>query len=225
MAQPRKGLNATLSYKRGGATRAYRVRCNKIVHGTQMIADESQARLRRAYYPHRVSTQQFGIGVLLIGWAERKSFSNWLSTYASYALDPDVGGTNYPTMYVSVPSREFGQRGVPLTGFEWGDHVGSMVFTPTVMFEAAYEPWDKAQPDITRVENTWAAFAKDDAVKYFYPFGTQLSGEDAPTGNYDKPIYPGPETNFNDDYTGDDIKPPATQPQDEQDLPPGVIPE
>lgn len=187
----RAGLNATLSYKRGSTTRAYRVRCSGIRHGTQMIAEESQARLRRAYYPHRVSTQQFAITVQLLGYAERKSFSNWLASYASYALDPDVGGTDYPTMYVSVPSYEFSHRGVPLTGFEWGDHVGSMVFTPEIAFEAAYEPWDKSKPAVTRVEDTWRAFSKDEAIKYFYPFGTQLSGESAPNGSYDKPIYPG----------------------------------
>lgn len=220
---PRRGLNATLSYQRGGSARVYRVRVDAIVHGTQMIAEESQARLRRAYYPHRVSTQQFGIRVILIGYKERKSFSNWLAAYASYALDPDVGGINYPTMSVIVPSREFSHRGIPLTGFEWGDKVGSMVFQPMVMFEAAYEPWDKAKPSVTRVENTWKAFAADDTVKYFYPFGTQLSGQDAPDGNYDKPVYPGDPSSFNDDYAGE-IVPPSVVPKDEQNLPPGVLP-
>lgn len=219
----RLGLNCTLSYTRGSTTRAYRVRCTGIVSGTQMIAEESQSRLRRAYYPHRVSTQQFGITVALRGYAERKSFSNFLSGYASYALDPDIGGTDYPTMSVTVPVYEFVHRGVPLTGFEWGDHVGSMIFTPTIMFEAAYEPWDKTKPAVTRVENAWRAFAKDEAIKYFYPFGTQLSGDQAPTGEYDQPIYPNDPGNFDDDYTGpgndDDSKDPAGQP-----LPPSSFP-
>lgn len=191
MARSRQGLNATLSYKRGNATRAYRVRCSGIRHGTQMIAEESQARLRRAYYPHRVSTQQFSIQVQLMGYNERKSFSAFLSSYASFALDPDVGGIEYPAMAVSVPSYEFSHRGVPLTGYEWGDHVGSMIFTTEVLFEAAYEPWDKSKPAVTRVENSWQAFSKDDAIKYFYPFGIQLSGDAAPKGDYDKPVYPG----------------------------------
>lgn len=186
----RKGLNATLTYQRGGVQRAYRVRCDMIAHGTQMVAEESQARLRRAYYPHRVSTQQFSIRVILIGYPERRSLSNWLASYSSFVLDPDISGINYPTMSVTVPSRDFSQRGVPLSGFEWGDHVGSMVFTPTITFEPAYEPWDKAKPAITRVEDTWQAFSKDDAVKYFYPFSTQLTGDNAPTGTYDQPIYP-----------------------------------
>ena len=189
---PRKGLNCTLSYVRGTATRTYRVRCVAIVHGTQMIAEESQARVHRAYYPHRVSTQRFGITVQLNGYKEHKSLSNWLATYASYALHPNVGGTDYPTMSVVVPAREFVHRGVPLTGFVWGDHVGSMVFSPTIMFEPAYEPWDKVKPAVTRVENTWDAFAQDDAIKYFYPFSDQLKGEEEPE-NYDVPVYPGVE--------------------------------
>lgn len=195
----RQGLNATLSYSRGSTTRAYRVRCSGITHGTQMIFDESQARTRRAFYPHRVSTQQFGLVVQLKGWAERKSFTDWLASYAQYALDPDLAVADYPTIYVSVPSYDFTHRGVPLSGYEWGDQVGSMVFTPTIMFEAAYEPWDKAKPAVTRVENTWKAFAKDDAIKYFYPFGTQLSGDASPT-NYAQPVYPNDPSQFNNNY-------------------------
>lgn len=187
---PRLGLNCTFSYKRGGTTRAYRLRCSGVQHGTQMISAESQSRVRRAYYPHRVSTQQFAIQVELKGYAEHKDFSNWLSSYASYALNPDLQVDEYPTMSVVVPSREFVHRGVPLSGYLWGDHVGSMVFNPTIVFEAAYEPWDKARPEVTRVENSWFAFKKDDAIKYFYPFGLQLSGEKSPIGDYDQPIYP-----------------------------------
>jgi hypothetical protein len=220
----RQGLNATLSYTRGNATNAYRVRCSGIQFGTQMIAEESQARLRRAYYPHRVSTQQFAITVQLKGYAERKSLSNWLSDYATYALDPDVGGTDYPTMSVVVPSYEFTHRGVPLSGFEWGDHVGSMIFSPQIVFEAAYEPWDKTKPAVTHVENSWFAFQKDEAIQYFYPFGTQLSGDDAPKGSYDKPIYPGDFDNAPD--TPDPVPTPTPPGRDPsgQPLPPSHLP-
>lgn len=198
----RNGLNCTLSYQRGGVERKYRVRCDMVTHGIEMVAEESQARLRRAYYPHRVTTQQFSIRVVLNGYPERKNLSNWLSSYSAYILDPDMNGTNYPTMSVVVPSRDFQQRGVPLTGFEWGDHVGSMIFRPMITFEAAYEPWDAAKPAVTRVEDTWQAFAKDDAVKYFYPFGQQLTGDQAPVGAYDKPIYPGDGTDVTDEFDG-----------------------
>ncbi len=210
----RKGLNATLSYQRGGVTRKYRVRCKGVTHGTEMVAEESQARVRRAYYPHRVTTQQFSIQVILVGHDERKSLTNWLASYAAYVLNPDMGGLNYPVMSVTVPVRDFHQQGVPLTGFEWGDRVGSMVFEPTILFEPAHEPWDKTKPAVTRVEDTWQAFAKDDAVKYFYPFGTQLTGDQAPIGEYDKPVYPGEDTPPQDDPWTDEGIP------DGQDLSP-----
>lgn len=189
---PRQGLNATFTYQRGGTTAAYRVRCSRIQHGTVMVADESKSRLRRAYYPHRVSTQQFVITVDLMGYPEHKSLSTWLAGYSSYALDPDISsGTDYPTMSVSVPSYDFAHRGVPLSGYQWGDHVGSMVFKVAIVFEAAYEPWAKTKPAVTRVVDEWIAFEKDEAIKYFYPFSEQLSGEQAPSGGYDQPIYPG----------------------------------
>lgn len=196
---PRQGLNGTLSFRRGSSTQAYRVRVGSIVHGSQMVYSESQARLRRAFYPHRVTTQQFSIVVLLKGWNERRSFTNWMTSYLAYALDPDLSASEYPTMLVTVPSYEFSQRGVPLSGYEWGDHVGSMVFNPTVTFEAAYEPWDKAKPAVTRVENEWRAFVGDKAIQFFYPFGTQLKGDEEPK-NYDKVVYPGDPSQFNDGY-------------------------
>lgn len=203
----RQGLNATLSYARSSSvTRVYRVRCNKVVHGIQMVSDESQARMRRAYYPHRVTTQKFAISVLLSGFNERQDFTSWMSDYASFALDPDFGGGDYPTMSVVVPSYEFNQRGVPLTGYEWGDHVGSMVFNPQVIFEAAYEPWQKAKPTVTHVDATWSAFAQDPAIKYFYPFGEQLSGEQTPD-RYDKVVYPGDPSQFNNNYYGGGVDP------------------
>lgn len=220
---PRQGLNATLSYRRGTSTRAYRIRVGAIVHGAEMVYDESQARLRRAFYPHRVTTQRFSITVLLKNYDERRSFTNWMSSYLGYALDPDLSAKEYPTMLITVPSYEFSQRGVPLTGYEWGDHVGSMVFNPTILFEAAYEPWDKTKPAVTRVENAWRGIAKDKAIHFFYPFGTQLKGDEEPN-NYDKVVYPGNPDQFNDGYYGDDpeeVKPPNIVPPQR---PPGVLP-
>lgn len=218
MMPPRQGLNCTLSYKRGSTTRTYRVRCSAITYGVQMVSDESQARMRRAYYPHRVSTQQFGISVLLVGYDERLSLTNWLSDYATFALDPDLGNGDFPTMSVIVADRNFTHRGVPVSGYEWGDHVGSMVFSPTIVFEAAYEPWDKAKPAITHVEDTWSAFVQDKAIKYFYPFGEQLAGDQAPD-QYDKVVYPGDPGQFNNNYYGGGVDPSSGQP-----LPPSSFP-
>jgi len=128
----RGGLNCTLSYPdRNGNTRSYQVRAGAVGHGIQMIFTESQARTARAFYPHRTAMEQFSITVLLKDWGERADFINWLSGYANYAVDPDIGTPyqSFPWMQVAIPSRGFVQWGVPLTGYQWGAHTGMMMFT------------------------------------------------------------------------------------------------
>jgi len=198
----RRGLNCTLSYTRGGARRTYQVWVKSLTHGTQMVATESHARTQRAYYPHRAAPQRFGITVTLRGWSERRDFMNWLGSYGEYAIDPDLSASTFPAMTVTVPSREFVGIGVPLEGYGWGDHIGSMVYEHQVIFESSVDPGQKAQPNTSRVDNKWSAFSKDEAIEYFYPFGTQLSGQAAPIGNYDKIAYPGNPGSFNDQWNG-----------------------
>jgi hypothetical protein len=198
----RLGLNCTLSYTRGTTSNSYKVRVRTLTHGTQQIAEESHARTHRAFYPHRSAPQQFAITVMLKGWNERRDFMNWLGSYGSYVVDPDLRTGDFPAMTVSLPSREFLGQGVPLQGYEWGDHVGSMLFEHQLVFESAVDPGQTKQPDTSTVDNKWSAFVSDNAIQYFYPFGTQLSGQDAPTGDYDKIIYPGDPSSFNDDWTG-----------------------
>lgn len=192
----RQGLNATFAYTdAGGTNHTYQVRVGVIGHGVQMIATESQARTQRAYYPHRTAEERFTITVLLKDWDERSHFTNWLASYASYAIDPDLAATTFPWMTVTVPSREFSKKGVPLAGYEWGAHTGMMMFQPQILFEAATTPGQKGQPDISTVINKWGAFASDKAIQYFYPTGTQLSGNQ--TGNYSKIQFPSDPTQFN----------------------------
>ena len=197
----RKGLNATLSYTRGGSVRTYRVRAGLLAHGVQMISTESVARTQRAYYPHRTAMQQFTVEVLLKDWDERTHFTSWLATYAQYAINPDASGSVFPWMTVSVPSREFLYHGVPLEGYEWGAHTGMMMFTPKVIFEAATSPGQKNRPNISSVINKWAAFGQDKAIQFFYPIGTQLAGDAAPT-SFDKPVFPGDPAQFNPPVQG-----------------------
>jgi hypothetical protein len=178
----RLGLNCTLSYPDAqGTTRTYQIRAGAIGHGIEMIFTESQARTVRAFYPHRTAMEQFSIVVLLKNWDERTSFVNWLSSYANYAIDPDIVQSAFPWMQVTVPSRSFTQYGVPLTGYEWGAHTGQMMFTPQVLFEAAQSPGSQPGiPTLSDIINKWSAFATDPAIQYFYPFGTQLSGSQQP---------------------------------------------
>lgn len=177
----RSGLNCTLSYTDGKNRRAYRVRVDRVVFGFEMIAEESQARTRRAFYPHQTAPSQFGIGVVINGNAERNSFNGWMMAYANYILDPGLKGKMLPQMTVSVPMRGFTRVGVPVRGFEFGDHLGSMVWTPLVIFETSGEPKDWDQTFYTSKVYADLARANSPATQYFYPTGTQLSGGEAPT--------------------------------------------
>jgi hypothetical protein len=185
----RKGLNTTLSYQRDSGQHTYQIRTGVLTHGVQMVATEDAARAIRAYYPHRTAMQQFSVVVLLKDWDERHDFTRWLAGYASYVINPDIDQSQFPWMTVNIPSREFFQHGVPLTGYEWGAHTGQMMFTPRVVFEAATSPGQKHRPNVSSVINSWSAFASDKAIQYFYPFGTQLAG--GQPGNYSKIQYPG----------------------------------
>jgi hypothetical protein len=202
MAETRKGLNCTLSYARGSGNNTYKVRVKGFTHGTMMVFEESHARTHRAYYPHRSAPERFGITVVLKGQKERTDFMNWLGSYGEYVVDPDISGLDFPAMTVTIPDREFTGVGVPLQGYEWGDHVGSMIFEHNLVFEASVDPGQTDQPKTSSVDNKWSAFASDEAIQFFYPFGTQLSGDAAPAGNYDKIVYPGDPASFNDDWTG-----------------------
>ncbi|MET7363278.1 hypothetical protein ABZS76_33240 [Streptomyces sp. NPDC005562] len=181
MADTRKGLNCTLSYPRGGANQVMRVRVDSLGHGLSMIADESMARNARAYYPHRLAPARFYLRVLLNGYGERKAFADWMQRYADYVMNPGLpAGTKFPDMRVLLPARGFDREGVPLSGFEWGDTIGGMVWTPTITFETTREPQD------TELWTTSVfADANDPDMKYFWPMGTQLGGNAIPSGGYD----------------------------------------
>ena len=180
---PRNGLNCTMSFTGSGAgeQHSYRVRAGNLGYGVQMIATESTARVFRAYYPHRPANQQFSVQVLLKDWTERTHFVTWLHNYANWAIDQNAVRLADPFMTVSVPRRNFFERGMPIMGYEWGAHTGMMMFTPTIVFEPAFSP-GQGSPSIipSGIANEAQAFRSDPAIRYFYPFGTQLSGDQQP---------------------------------------------
>lgn len=192
----RLGLNCTLSYARGSTIRRYRVRAGAVAHGVKMVAVESAARTFRAYYPHRPARQPFSVVILLKDWDERRDFTEWLATYAAYAIDPDIGRGAFPWMTVAIPSRDFVAQGVPLQGYEWGAHTGQMMFAPQVVFESATSPWQNGLPHVSSVINKWQAFISDKSVEYFYPIGAQLSGNQSGS-DYSRIAYPGNPEQFN----------------------------
>jgi len=181
----------TLSYSYGGKTYSFSVRAQEIAHGSRMIADESQARVRRAYYPHQVSSVPFSIVPIIKGYRERVQFSNFLNDYVKRVQDPNIGVSNFPTMKVTCPARAFQRYGVPVSGIEWGDHVGSMVWTPRVVFETHVDQWLGDSPGAYE----WVSYFvfgqgsldRSPEIAYFYPSGVQLSGSEIPA-DYDQVI-------------------------------------
>lgn len=177
---PRPGLNGTLSYPdSSGAVHGFQVRVESITHALKVVFDESTGRNRRAMYPHRMSDAQFTLGLVLVGQPERQAFTEFLGGFAATLLNP--GASTVPVMTVSVPVRNFSRRGIPQTGFEWGAKLGRTAFHPQVTFETSWNPVDgPSDPVASGVPS--ASAVGDPNVQYFYPFGTQLSGDQVPGG-------------------------------------------
>jgi hypothetical protein len=185
MPTDRQGLNTTLSYMQGSTNNAYQVRANLVTHGMTVLFSQSQARVRGAFYPHRLTSAQFAVNVQLVGEDEYVSFTNWLATYAAYILDINLAFGEFPSMVVQVPSVNFMRRGVPLTGYEWGDRVGAMLWEIPMTFESAGEPLDTA-PVLSSVQGYHTNTDPD--VQYFYPTGTQLGGNSVPADGTYTPV-------------------------------------
>jgi hypothetical protein len=187
----RAGLNCTLSYSYSGKTYAFQIRAQEIAYGSRMVAEEAQARTRRAYYPHQVSSIPFSVTPIIKGYAERTAFSNFLGDYVKRIQDPALSVSSFPTMKVVCAVRSFQRWGVPVSGIEWGDHVGSMVWTPQVVFETHV---DQSLGD-TPGSYDWVSFfvfqknalEASPQLAYFYPSGVQLSGDQVPAaGTFDQ---------------------------------------
>jgi hypothetical protein len=188
----RQGLNGNLSYLANGRRYEFLVRVGQLDHGSRMVADEATSRTRRAYYPHRLSAAPFTLTVILKGYNERVLFSNYLNDYVSRALDPSSGGP-FPQMTVMVPVRNFLRTGVPLTGIEWGTKVGAIVWQPKVKFETTYDKsiGDATNPGRSQFVLNATATRKAPELKYFYPSGVQLSGDQVPpSGDYTRQVGP-----------------------------------
>lgn len=189
----RRGLNTSLSYQYGGKTYQFSVRTREVAHGSVLVAEEAQARTRRAYYPHQVTAVPFSLIVIIKGYRERVRFSNFLNDYVSRALDPSLSVANFPSMLVLLPDRKFIRWGVPLTGIEWGDHIGSMVWNPRVIFQTHVDQSLGQSTTDYKWISTFVLPVQDVSgspeIKYFYPRGIQLSGDQVPSaGAYDKVI-------------------------------------
>jgi hypothetical protein len=133
--------NAALSYTVGSVQRSALLRCSRLSITYGLESQESHARQRRAFYPHRRNQGTFALTFDHKGWREYSEAMTWFQAYARSALD-DSGNYAGIAMAVSVPARGFTRSGIPTTGMEFGDHTGSMVFSPTINFISVHDPND-----------------------------------------------------------------------------------
>lgn len=184
----RQGLNGGFSYvlPNTGNAQVYRVRVLGVGYGVQQLASETMSRTRRAFYPRNVVATTFSIQLLLVGVAERASFSNYIQNYANNYLAP--GSSFPPIMTFTCAPMNVSQTGIPTDGFEWGDSVGAMVWSPTISMQptdATFTPTGVQRTGGSGISNLDQTSYKNvlkiaPEVKYFIPEGIQLTGDQAP---------------------------------------------
>jgi hypothetical protein len=163
-----RGANAVCSYQYQGVNTAS-VRVSKVASNYTVISEESHARQHRAFYPHRRSQGTFSVQIDCKGWAEFRDLITWFRAYATMVLNLSASVVP-PPMFVVVPSRDFLRLGIPTTGLQYGDHIGSMVFSPVIQFLSVSDPND---PSTSILKTSQVSSTKDrlrdPASNFFYP--------------------------------------------------------
>lgn len=163
-----RGANCTFEYTFGGK-RTFVAPVRSIGHSFSVVATESKARIHRAFYPHQRAEGPFQVQLELNGYPIFARFMNFMRSYVQASNVSINRG-----MSVYVPAVEFWRIGVPVNGISDGDHVGSNVFMPTLVFESAIDPLDPRL--ITGIDggdrfSTYDAndSEADEAGRFFYP--------------------------------------------------------
>jgi len=182
---PRSGLNTTLSYYDGTNlfNSAIRLRTASVTYEYAQVAQQTQGRTYKTFYPHLRSQAQFSIGILLKGYEEYRVMNNWFASYVKYSMTSTYENGVWPVMNVTVESRDFVRKGIPLGPFEWGDHIGSMVWTPTIVFQTVGEPGDDGKIYTSEFNDNLSS-KNDSDSKFFYPAQPQLNGDDLSSNQY-----------------------------------------
>lgn len=172
-------VNCFFSWGRGNAAQVLRTRCRALAHGFDVIAQESHARQTRAFYPHQVAESNFAVTLELRGYSEFRLVMDYMRRYIESFM---VAANN--AMYVSIPVRGFVRLGVPVGGVADGDHVGSNVFLPTLVFESLYDPADPELVSKTSNTSQYSQFDRstaegDPAAKFFYPASASTNDPNA----------------------------------------------
>lgn len=159
------GKNGIIQYP--GQT--FNVRVKAIMYDWEVIFTESHARSRRAMYPHQRAVGRFALTLQFNRYTEYKEFVDFIWGFIRSFANHNQA---YLNMYVQVPAYNFSRTGVPIAGVPDTDHVGSMLFEPTVVFEAMDDPLDPVQlsPVSDAVSQPDTSQAGSDETQFFYPF-------------------------------------------------------
>lgn len=172
------GTNASIYYNGGGKAVTVRFKAKKLEYSWEVIATESHARAHRAMYPHSRAVGRFALTFEFAGYNEYKGFFNFMAQYiASFVDSPQDGNSDHHGMFVSVPVRNFNRWGIPISGIADTDHVGSMVFSPTIIFESLHDPNDQTIITPQDASTTSLNGVTGDQANFFYPFS--LGSENA----------------------------------------------
>lgn len=197
---PAPGFNCRIGYStaRDNAP-AMDVRCRGLSHGTGIIAEESHARMRRAFYPRARVLGQFAL-TLELTYAQKNEFVKFMWEYMHFYTRIGGAAAEEPFLHslsVEVTTPEttngkhkltFMRHGVPISGVEEGDHVGSTVFTPTITFESYSDPQDP----VSLTEGGWSESKMptpeedDEALHFFYPFADLVNDPHSAGKVYDR---------------------------------------
>jgi hypothetical protein len=159
------GANARLSYQQGG-THIAEMRCRHLADAYGVVAEESHARSKRAFYPHRRVPGSFMMALEFKGWREFNRGMGWFRDYTSALL-----GWNDPSpMTVRLDARSFLRLAVPTTGIQYGDHTGSMLFSPTITFVSVMDPRDPGTGIVKKNDVSQADLPNGQvSSQWFYP--------------------------------------------------------
>lgn len=151
-----------------------RVRCDALSYGIDVVSSEDVGRLSRTFNPHHTDSHSFSLRIVCSTHEEFTELNTWLHDFVKSTIQGK--GT---VMRVQVPSRDFDRVGVLQGGIEFGTHVGEVTFPITLTFIGARD----AVTTTTAILSQFVPSGTDykEYGQYFYPAGTQLSGDERPS--------------------------------------------
>ena len=166
-----------------------------VAYGVEAVYQLSESARQRTAYFRNVTDDNFVVTIEFDSWDDYQAAASWFQGYAQQAADPN--NTSVSAMAVIVPSMNFAQLGIPVTGVSFGDQVGEITYVMSIEFTGASDsvaPSDsavKATNDFTNLSPSPTSYL--DASQYFFPWslpGTNPSASVSDTALYDAPIVP-----------------------------------